>query len=51
MDNGPRLTDPYTRLAATLWFLPPEMLEDLLTEAQEMVLEKFRESLEGWTVS
>jgi hypothetical protein len=41
------LTDLYTRLAATLWFLPAEKVEDLFKEAKEMILKKFRAVLEG----
>jgi hypothetical protein len=40
------LTDPYTRLSATLWFLPAEKVEDLFKEAEEMILKKFRAALE-----
>ena len=45
-ETGARMTDPYTRLAATLWFLSSDSLENLLQEAEEMALESFRESLD-----
>ncbi len=40
------MTDPYTRLAATLWFLPKDKLESLLKEAEGMALETFRATLD-----
>jgi hypothetical protein len=40
------MTDPYRRLAAVLWFLPREGLEDLLNIAENIVAEEFKASLE-----
>ena len=45
------MTDPYTRLAAVLWFLPSHALEELLEAAESLAVESFRASLNGWTVS
>jgi hypothetical protein len=46
-ETGARMMDPYSRLAATLWFISSDRLENLLQEAEEMALESFRETLDG----
>ncbi len=45
------MTDPYTRLAAVLWFLPTHALEELLEVAEGIAVERLRTSLNGGTVS
>jgi hypothetical protein len=43
------MVDPYSRLAALLWFLPSQRLEVLLAIAESMVVENFRASVDEWT--
>jgi len=45
------MKDPYTRLAAILWFLSSHALEELLDVAEGIAVERFRMSLDRWTVS
>ncbi len=45
------MKDPYTRLAAILWFLSSHALEELVDVAERIAVERFKTSLDRWAVS
>ena len=45
------MTNPYSQLAAALWFLPDEDLRKLVHYAEQLALKCFSAPMETWTVS
>ena len=45
------MTDPYSQLAASLWYLPTEQVWRLVKFAEQLALEDLNAWFDRWTVS